>query len=304
MMVPLARLILPEPLFDEDPEAGEKALSFFLPLIVWKNSDSFRIIDGCKRFRFFKAAGRFECACAIIETDFDETRAGLLRIELNSNRELGLREKLLFLGWLKKSLRPEEYQAQTQKLRIAPGERHELELLLDCNGKLLQAVLEGTLDQTVAPEMGHLNDADTDALLALFATIPFSRQMQRELVEWLHETAFTGRSCIRELLESEEFSKTISDAKLNVPQKAARIHEIAHTRRFPFYSRIKKQWNENARKLNPDTASVSFHAVSPFFEKPGLEIRIKATDAEKTQQLMERLARIPVDGYRKLIDPT
>lgn len=303
MMVPLDAIRLPEALYDRQLAVPEQSLTFFLPLIVWKRGDVFVIIDGCKRYLSLFAQGRKMCACGVIEPVFDETEAGLLRITLNSARELHLREKLLFVRWLKTSVNPDAYRAQTRKLGLAANERHELELLLDCSTKVVNAVLDGPLDPSVAPEMVHLNEDDVDALLNLFQTIPFSRQMQRELVEWLHEIAFAGRTCIRDLLASGDFAGILSETRLNLPQKAARFHETAHARRFPLIAKTRKLWSENARKVNPDPASVSFQS-SQFFEKKGLEVRIKAGDAESAGQLMKKLALIKTDEWQRLIDPT
>lgn len=303
MMVPVHALALPEGLFDARNIIQEQHLSFPVPLIVWKNGETFQIIDGCKRYSVKLAQGRKEFACNIIDSAFDKTSAGLLRIALNSTREMTLAEKLVFVRWLKSNAGAEEYMAQLQKLKIAANERHELELLLDCSGKLVDAVMKGTLDHTVAPEMGHLKDEDIDAILDLFRTVAFSRQMQRELVEWLHEIAFTERETISGLLASKIFSEIVAETKLNLPQKSAKIHETAHDCRFPLYAKAKKIWRENAGKINPDQASVSFQS-SPFFEKRGIEVRIKLKDAENAGLLMKKMASIKTEEWRQLIDPT
>lgn len=303
MMVPVHALALPEGLFDARNIIREQSLSLPVPLFVWKNGDAFQIIDGCKRYSLLAAQGREEFACNIIETAFDKTGAGLLRIALNSTREMTLPEKLIFVRWLKSNTDAEKYQAQLHNLKIAPNERHELELLLDCSGNLIDAVVKGTLDRSVAPEMGHLKDGDIDSILDLFRTVAFSRQMQRELVEWLHEIAFTEHETISGLLASKIFSEIVAETKLNLPQKSAKIHETAHDCRFPLYAKAKKIWRENAGKINPDPASVSFQS-SPFFEKRGIEVRIKIKDAENAGLLMKKMASIKAEEWRQLIDPT
>ena len=303
MMAPLGTLSLPEALFDKQHAAMEQSSIYSIPLIVWKNGDGYHIIDGCKRYHDFLARGAKECACGVIESGFDETGAGLLRLALNSGRTLHYREKFLFVRWLKTRMSAEEYRTNVQKLHLSAIERHELELLIECSNKLVDAVMQGTLDSAVAPEMGHLKEADVDSILGLFQTIPFSRQMQRELVEWLHEIAFSQRTTIRGLLASNEFSEILSAPRLNLPQKAAKLHEIAHAHRFPLYTKAKERWKEHARKTNPDPASLSFQA-SPFFEKRGVEVRIKIDDADEAVQLMNKLALIKTGEWRKLIDPT
>jgi hypothetical protein len=306
--VVINKLVPPGELFDELVPINEESLAQFLPIIVYKKNSEFIIIDGCKRFKVLAAQGKKEFACGIIETKMNLLKAGLLRIKLNSNRHLHAREKLLFIGWLKSHFNEKLFHEQVEKLlgsvlNLHTNECHEYELLLACKPWLIEAVMQGTLDRTVAPEINHLSETDAGTLLNLFSTLQFSRQMQRELAEWLPEIAFIKKISLIDLLASLPFASILSDKKLNNPQKIAKIHDLAHDLRFPLYSATKKMWTERARQINPDPSKVTLQA-SPYFEKDSLEIRIKAEDAEEIQRIIQKLGSVDLVKWQELIDPT
>jgi hypothetical protein len=282
--------------------AGSDALSPLLPIIACKNGNSHAVIDGCKRLVVLKKKGKRSVVCGIIKKNLGPVKAGLLRIGLNAGRQLHPREKLLFIGWLKSNVNQKVYRKYAEKIRLSAGERHEFEQLLLCRPRLTEAVMQGTLDAAVAPEMNHLSEHDAGVIIDLFSNLSFSRQMQRELVEWLPEIAFIRKTALQELLRSGPFAASIADTRLNDPQKVAKIHEEAHSLRFPLYSETKRTWTEKSRRLNPAPSKVSFQA-SPFFEKDSLEIRIKAEKAEEIHKILQQLASVDLYKWQELIDP-
>lgn len=301
-MLPIEKLSFPPELFDERVPGDGRPRHLPLPLVVHKNKDTFSVIDGAKRLSLLRARNQRTAACCIIETGLTPLQAGLLRIELNTGRPLHFREKLLFVGWLKKNTGPEIFREQAQGLGIPVQECRELELLLECPGRLIEAVVSGALDPAVAPEMSHLKEPDAGALIALFSQQPFSRQMQRELAEWIPEIAFIRRTTVQKLV-SENIDSVLADSRLNGPQKAARIRDLVHEIRFPLFSAAGKRFAEQARTINPDPSRVSFQS-SPYFEKKRLEIRITADEAETVARLLEKLAKVGADEWRALMDPT
>ena len=293
--LPVSSLELPGDLWSERISLGNTASGLQLPPTVCRTESGWQVLDGCKRVGQ-AAEGRLErLLCGIIDRPLDPKEAGLLRIRLNCGRTLQFREKHLFIAWMKSNLKPEEYAAEVEKLPLLPGERHDLEQLLSCTPWLLDAALDGKLDPTVAPEMNHLPQESTAAIIALFSILSPSRQMQRELAEWLPELAFNRKITVQQLLGSTEFSTIINDARLNAPQKAARFHDAVHAERFPLYSKMKESWSAAGRKINPDPARVSF-LPSPYFEKNRLEIRIKAENGALLQRTLGKLAEVDKVG--------
>ena len=301
--IPMDRLLLPQDLWSDKVPIGKDALALCLPLIVARQGDVFLIIDGCKRFKSHAGQERTALPCGVIEPKLDPVRLGLMRIELNCGRLLHDREKLLFVQWLKTHLDQKSYRQQLTKLGLSPNEQHEFEQLAGSSTTLISAAMEGLLDRAVAPEMQHLSEADSAALLGFFTNLSFSRQMQRELAEWLNEIAFIKKTPLPALLQSDTFTAILDDRHLNNPQKAAKIHETAHAMRFPLYAKVKKAWQEHGRRVNPDPSKVAFQA-SPAFEKNSLEVRIKTADAQSIHSIVQKLASLDLEAWQKLIDPT
>jgi ParB-like chromosome segregation protein Spo0J len=302
-ILPIEQISLPRTLSDTRIPVFQGTLALFLPLIVRKERESYVIVDGSKRFRALIEAGRSHCSCGIIEADMDEKQAGLLRIQLNCGRELHAREKLLFIRWLKAFVDQEHYLRTARELGLNSAERHDFEKLSACSEHIVEAVMLGTLDPTVAPDITLLGEQDASALLRLFSAHSFSRQMQRELTEWLHEIAFNSRSSIQDILASPEITGILSSAKLNAPQKTAAVHNFAFSRRFPLYAEAKKRWKETVAAVNPDPSAVTFQAA-PSFEKTCVDLHIRLNDASKATHLMQDLAAIPCEEWHKVIDPT
>jgi hypothetical protein len=296
------KLLPPEGLFDGRVPISNNAPALFLPIIVCRNKGALIIIDGCKRRAILIKQKKKTVVCGILSKSLSPEKAGLLRIGLNAGRRLHPREKLLFLGWLKSHVSRKEFLNQCEKLHLPSNERHEYEQLLECKPWLIESVVHGTLDPAVAPEMNHLSETDAGALIGLFSRLSFSRQMQRELAEWLPEIAFIRKMPLPELLKSCPFTGILAGNRLNDPQKVAKIHEEAHSSRFPLYSEIKKTWIEKARRINPEPSKVSFQG-SPYFEKNSLEIRIKAENPEEILQILRQLASVDLHKWQELIDP-
>lgn len=300
-MLPLERLVRHD-LFDERVPLDRGSRAIMLPIVVCRKPDSFSVIDGCKRVALLRAAGKAEAACSVIGADLDPVEAALLRIELNCGRTLHAREKLLFVGWLKNHVGDTAYRELTEKLGFNPQERHEYEELLACDVPLLEAVFSGRLDPAVAPEMSHLKEPDAQALIGLFSRLSFSRQMQRELAEWIPEIAFIRKVTVPQLLLSATVDEVLSDKRLNDPQKAARIHEQVHDIRFPLYAEARRRYAARSRKINPDPARVVFQA-GQYFENRRLEIRIRADDPAAIGPILTRLAAVRPEEWQALMDP-
>jgi hypothetical protein len=300
--VDIGTLTFPSDLWSERAPFDGGPGSMLPPVIVARFDRTLAIIDGCKRVRAARKAGESQIQCGIVDAPLDPLQAGLLRIELNCGRELHPHEKLLISRWLKVHCDRQAGNQQAARLGLSPAERHDYEELASCTPLLIDAVLDGWLDVAVAPEMAHLSEGDARELIALFSAISLSRQMQRELAEWLPEIAFNQKISLAALLRAEPLAGIAAAQALNAPQKAAKFHGTAHEMRFPLYVRTKNAWSAHSRCLNPDPERVSFHPAA-YFEKNQLEIRIRAEDGAALHELMARLAAIGPDEWGKLIDP-
>ncbi len=294
--LPVSKLSLPEGLYDLD-ESGN-SIPLATPALVSQNDSAFIIIDGVKRI---SGSNKSNYPCIVLPS-VDPLNLGLMRIELNKNRTLSLKEKILFAKWLSKNLNREEYLFWTQRIKVSDKERHELENLFYVDDDVLAAVTEGVLDSGCTEEFSSLKKDDRISVLDLFTKIPFSRQMQKEIIEWLPELSFRSNSTVKKVLESPELEDVVNHPKLNIPQKQQRIRDTLYIQRFPLYSSLQKKWKKNVAVANPDPSRVQF-TPSPGFEKRKLEIKATVCNAAEAHKIFQKLASIPPQTWEELILP-
>ncbi|HLV32004.1 MAG TPA: hypothetical protein VKY57_10580 [Chitinispirillaceae bacterium] len=299
--IPDSKLVIPEQLFDPKICKTKTDQDLFFPLIVMSAGDKFIIIDGCKRFSTLKNIKIKKCVCCITEQPYQENTAGLLRIHLNKNRNLELREKIIFSRWLKIRYDKDQYISALGDLGINKHERQSIELLQNCPDKVIDAVESGKLEFGLLSDFLLLGN-DSDAILDLFTMFSFTRQTQKELLEWLPQLAYSKRCSVNKILENENFVKINENRKLNDPQKMAKIRDLVFTMKFPNFMRVKESWKKLEKNTNPDPVRVQFKP-SEAFEKNRLEIRITVADPENTKEIFDKLHLISGDIWKKLIYP-
>lgn len=300
--IPVEQLRYHEELFDERVIDHQKIPEMISPIIVCENGENYRVIDGCKRLYHAKATGCSACNCALFTPPLDDYHAALLRMTLNRGRSLHFYEKMLFVRWLMAHCNTEQSLQIAQSLSLNRKEVVEFEKLRSCDVPVIEAVATGHLERCFASEVQQFSDTDRKEVVQLFTEYTFSRQMQRELLDWLPELAFRERSTIYDLLQSRKITEIRLNRKLNGPQKIERIRSELFNRRFPTISRAKNTWNTTAATLNPDPSHVQFKP-SEAFEKNRLELRITATSAEQARKIFAHLAEIEPEMWDRLIYP-
>ncbi|MBN1600858.1 MAG: hypothetical protein JW915_04570 [Chitinispirillaceae bacterium] len=274
------------------------------PLLVLESphdASSYIIIDGYKRYLSWIERKAATVTCVVIPS-VALTDAGKMRIELNCNRPVPFSEKLQTLKWGKFNCSESDYQEIVRILSVSGKELRDIELLFDASSQLVNAVKKGILDSTLVSELKFFSNEDTTAVLSLFSRFPFTRQTQRELLEWLPELVYKNKKTISELFESDSVKKIIDDKKLNDPQKIKKIRDYYNELRFPTLADTKKAWNALASSVNPAPSSVTF-IPSDAFEKSTLEIKIRITDVPEGLKILKRLSEISERDLESLIYP-
>ncbi len=302
--VPVASLKFPRELWRDDNYQKCPMYSHICwpPVVAVKtDSDKLQIVDGCKRVARYIIEGRSECPTVVLDNE-KGVDPGLLRIVLNSNRLLSSIEKLLFLKWLSVKLNKHDYLTWTRKFSISDRERFELEKLFTAEERIITAIEQGILDTGSAGDLVLLPEEDKTAILELFSELGFSRQMQRELVEWIPEIAFRNRISVKSVLENEKLTSILQNQKLNTPQKMQKIRDEIYIQRFPFYSKMQNNWKSKAACANPHPSQVHF-IPSPGFEKRKLDMKITVKSAAEAKAILDNLASLPSDTWEELIFP-
>ncbi len=302
--VPLNQLSPINELIDEDSDSHHSESVVLLPLIVCNltgNDRPYTIIDGYKRFVMLKEQNASTVSCVLVRAG-SLTEAGKLRIELNCSRPIPFKEKFKYLKWAKSHCEEMDYQAVAQRLSVLGKDLRDFEQLFQSSPAIIDAVIKGILDSTLFTEVQFLSHDDIAAIITLFSKFTFTRQMQRELLEWLPELVYRNKKSISELLAVEFIKNIIDDRKLNDPQKIKKIRDYFYEMRFPTLSDAKKEWQALVSATNPSPSKVSFNP-SEAFEKNVLEIKIRINDAAEAQTLLTKMAEIPEEHWESLIYP-
>jgi hypothetical protein len=302
--IPVAQLhFFPATLFDpETIPDPEHEPDLFVPLTVYQQDGAFIVIDGCKRLMRARRVGAAHCNCMVLTPVPDEHTASLLRITLNQSRSLNFSEKYLFIKWIKDHCDEDTCRTLSGKLLMDDRERFDFERLADMESDIVAAVRDGVLDIANATPCRSLEPAERAPVFVLLRRNSFSRQMQRELLDWLPELAFREKCSIGQLIAEPWITEIETNGKLNGPQKIDHLRNALFNRRFPMLAQAKAGWEELAVQLNPDRSKVQFKA-SEAFEKNRLEIRLVATSGEQAAELFSRLSQIPVEKWDRLIYP-
>jgi ParB family chromosome partitioning protein len=184
---------------------------------------------------------------------------------------------------------------------IAAGDCRLLEPLLWSPERLIDAVVDGRLHASCARELVGWEASDQEAYLVALTDLSPSRQTQRELAEWLEELGCAEGVSIEALIE-EIVLPIASDARLNPPQRIARIHQEVYTRRFPRFTAARRRWESAARRLTAGSKAIRIIPAS-FFEKDHLELHLRIGSADEAQGLFRELAAMPRQLWDTLIHP-
>ncbi len=291
----------PDSLFDPDIKVKEQYCGVIPPVIVRKKEQRYSVIDGCKRLVLLRRKNIRESGFVVVN-DCDNFSSSMLRILLNRDRKLILREKILFLSWLKKNLSDDEYRNTASELGVSDRERFELEKLSECPVHFLDAVDKGIFDSAVISDLKSMRKEDFDACLYLFSKVNFSRQQQRELIEWLPEIAFAEANTICALIQENQIKEILDNLSINQPQKAQKIRDLFFQKRFPELTALRQKWSAMVNKVNPDQSRIHFN-ISEAFEKNRLEVRIILDEAKKAVELINKLGSICKETWERLIYP-
>ncbi|MFP4163696.1 MAG: hypothetical protein ACLFVE_06945 [Chitinispirillaceae bacterium] len=302
--VQISQMSFPEDLWRNE-KGEDSSAQFHLnwpPVVVMRmDSGGFRIIDGCKRVISHSEGEAKESVCLAIEPQSDAV-CGLIRIMLNRSRTLSRVEKLLFSRFLSVTLNREDYLDWVRKLGISDKEKFELEKVFTADEELLKAVEQGFLDISSAGDLIHFSSEDRNVILEFFSRVSFSRQMQRELIEWIPEIAFRNETAVKSLLHDETIGAILENENLNMPQKSQKIRNELYMQRFPFYSSMQKNWKSKAASANPHPSKVQF-SPSPGFEKRKLDVKITVKSAADARKILDDLASLPSHTWEELIFP-
>jgi len=143
---------------------------------------------------------------------------------------------------------------------------------------------------------------DKNVITGFFEKIPFTRQTQREIAEWVPEIAYRENTTVRNVLDGENILAILHSEKLNNPQKSQKIRDELYKKRFPMFSQMQTKWKKTAAAVNPNPSKVQF-IPPPGFEKKRLEIKVTVENGDEARKIFSSLAQIDVDKWDEIVFP-
>jgi ParB family chromosome partitioning protein len=266
------------------------------PILKECTSSSFQIISGRKRLWATSDLGYTSCDCYKVHSDISDIEA--LNISLEDSifsHPLSPIEQAKYLQKAQSNLHTKELAhlfSSITGIPLAPFQLNQKIKLLDLEDPIQDSVHEKSLDEKVALEMTQISFGDRLALYDIISTLKLSISNQKKLMTSCRELAGRGKTTILEILSGKDVESILTLSDENTPQKAAKLMNLFHNKRFPRLSDAEKTFNKFASGLQlPDNISLN-HALS--FEKDMIQMAITFKDQQefvKTWRLIEPYCR-------------
>lgn len=268
-----------------------------LPLVVSEPTDGVHtIIDGCLRFA---ACDRDSLQCLVVSSMPWGDAAARLRLQLNRNRPKSPHEQALFYRWF--HAHADATCLTSQELQSVGLDRNA-SLLADLPDTVLTAMDAGMAHKENASHWAALQPDDGCDVLAFFQHLSLSRQMERELLEWLPEIADRSGVSVQSILSSKPVASAIDVSGGNRPQAAQRLRHSLEQMRFPTLTAVRERWQQVERAVNTQRTHLRL-SPSDSFEHDLLEVRFTVGTPDDAAACVQTLAAIDRRQWQTLISP-
>lgn len=282
-------------------KASIKRFGLLNPPYLLENS-LYTIVAGYRRLFAVRELGWGHIGCRIVPGDLPPLDALLFNLYDNvTARQFNPIEKGMVLKRLARYLTKEEILRDYMPILELPSNAHTLELYLgldDLDDTIKVSVATGRLSLRVIEAIRALSMEDQRGIAALFSTLKWSFNLQREASLWIIEIASREGRSIREVIENERVTEVLKNGKMNGPQKVRAIVRALRERRFPTLMESERSFKGFVSDLAlPSRVRV---IPPPFFEGPDYKLEIVFREGK---ELREKVARLyHTAGLEKVTD--
>ena len=261
------------------------------PLLQRKKSGLLRIICGSRRLAVCKQLGHEPLSCEVLRGSLSPEKC--LRMAIYDNitqRVLNPVEKSLTLTKMGEYLDQAELIQEFMPLMdmepsVALFSRYIK--LLHLEEVILAAIAEGTLHERIGFVLSPLEQRDRLAFFRLFAELPFSVSVQKEIVETVVEIGRRDKLTPAQVLAGEEVSDLRGAQKRHARQRAQELRKQLLARRAPRLTSRKVRF---AREVGELGLPGGMRLVPPpYFE--GSRWSLECT-FERAEELAARLRQV------------
>jgi ParB family chromosome partitioning protein len=259
--VPLARVDQADRSFQittqtriDDLTASIPAIGLLNPPILKAYAQGFTIISGFRRIAACFALQWSSIRARIVPRQATPYDCALIAISANAlERPLNLIEQSRALNLLDAhapTVKDLSKNAGRLGLPGNPSIARKIRLLSTLETTTQNAILSGDISLAMAFELGQMDTVSAAVLTRLFGDIKFSLNKQRLIIGYLKDICARDEVSIPALLEKDEVQQIWTSTDLDRTQKARRIRNWLHRKRFPELSAVERQFKEQLANLN------------------------------------------------------
>lgn len=275
------------------------------PLLLESGAGGFLIVSGYRRITALLELGYTHIPARILEDHrFSALNAFLINFYDNlATREFNPVEKGMILARLATYLPENQLLGHYMGLLGLAPRRSTLESYIafdrDLDEPMKQALSAGTISESTATSLLALPTEERAEVTALFSSITFNMNQQRQLIELLVDISRIAGISITEMVRSKPFLDILTSPAMNRPQKARALLALLRSRRFPRLTRAEEVFKKRIAKLKLPRA-VRIQAP-PSFESEVYCMEISFRNGQELKATIDLLADI--EGLREIQDP-
>ena len=271
------------------------------PVLQEKEGDRFRIVAGFRRLQALKKMGREPVSGKIAPAGTDRKSLFLFNFHENMDRGFNPVEQ----SWIVKKLSvlmEERILIQDYLPRLnLPAKKEIFKRYLSTSGispVYLSALLEGRLFPETIERVNRDFLPIADLIFALFISLHFGFQKQKEFLSDLEEIGKRGLGEPAAFLFSEPVVELLRQINRTPQQKGEALRKYFRSCLYPFLTDMEKAFQKKVSELGLDQRTRL--SPPPFFEGGRYGLEIKFSNSKELTESLEKVGQALRD--RKLED--
>lgn len=270
-----------------------KTLGVVIPIVVTPGPDH-RVIAGYRRLEAARISGQPAVPALVLKEPLSDKECFRLALVSNwreSRNELDNARAFLQAKTL--GFSAEETLNEILPLLGLSPERHwlsELEALASLSQELLEDLYQERLPLRGAAGLARLDAAGQRIFSERLAgPLRLTSSQLMKTLEWLLDLMRSSQSSLAGVLEKPELKAVLDEKHSDTRQKTDLFFKRLREARFPRLAACEKDFEAQARAVEKGEAGFKIEAP-PYFEEPGIFLRLKARDPESLDRLLNTLA--------------
>jgi ParB family chromosome partitioning protein len=275
------------------------------PLLRKDGDGKLTIISGYRRILALKSMGMPKVACRILsESEITPLECLVLNLYDNlSSRELNVVEKAMVLSRLSEHMTEKEVKDQYMSLLDLQAHSKTLQFYLriegELNSEIKDAIVTGGLNLRAVKKMLEMDRHSRYTVFNIIQKLKLNMNQQIQYIELINDISRINGKKSSDIVEAAAFQETLSNRRLNNPQRAKALLEFLRNSRYPSLSKAERTFKKMIENLRlPAKIRISH---PPYFEKSDYLLEILFKDGNDLKEKLRHLWK--EQDISRLCDP-